>query len=326
MKPEPSTDNVSVFNEYAKICIEKYGLAEVNHVDLETLADSIRPFINNHLSSKELFDYLSIMTLRMNEAHTSLKSLTDDYYSGIMWFAGYPMANNAYISTQYYYGMNANPQVQFIEDPSSFYKITYGYFSQDKTIGYIYIVNFTMNVSNDEIETMMDYLKDAKGIVIDVRGNIGGYIELASRIASYFTSQKIVIGTDYIKNGPNPSDFAASKMELNPSGYKNTFLKPVIVLHDRVTYSSGSLFVIMMKAIGRTETIGQIFGGGTGQVVDGFLANGWKYTISTSNFENINGQPTSNGINADIPMVINTSDKTSDAIIDKAISELQNIE
>ena len=45
MDPKPGTSNIDIYDEYAKIVIEKFGLQEVKGIDLESLTDSIRPFI-----------------------------------------------------------------------------------------------------------------------------------------------------------------------------------------------------------------------------------------------------------------------------------------
>jgi hypothetical protein len=78
-----------------------------------------------------------------------------------------------------------------------------------------------------------------------------------------------------------------------------------------------------MAAMPNVTRIGQKYGGGTGEIVDGFLANGWKWTISTSNFVDLQGRATDPGIEADIPMVINPADTATDALIERAIIELQ---
>jgi C-terminal processing protease CtpA/Prc len=169
----------------------------------------------------------------------------------------------------------------------------------------------------------MEYLKDAKGLIIDVRGNKGGYINLASKLASYFTLSEVEVGTNYIKNGPGKNDFAASKMKLKPSENPYTFTKPVIVIQDRSTFSSGSLFCIMMNSLDHVSSMGIPFGGGTGDIMDGFLANGWKWVISTSNFVNNDGIPTDPGLEVEIPMVINQEFTITDAMIERAILELQ---
>ena len=323
MNSKPGTDNLSLFNEYSKICIDKFGLSEVKGINLTELADSIKPYINSDLSKEELFNYMGILTKRMQEGHTNLEAIDEGYFASRWYFLGYPPALKPLLPKQYYYGEEANPDVQVILPEDSFYEILYGFLPQDNEIGYIRIINFTMSVKDSELEEMMKYLKDTKGIIIDVRGNIGGYINLAARLASYFTTEEVIFATNYIKNGPGSDDFAASEMKLAPSGSENTYSKPVAVIQDRVTFSSGSLFAIMMNSLENTTTLGQIFGGGTGEIIDGFLSNGWRYNLSTSNLVDNQGRPTDNGIEADIPMIINPADSTLDAIIERAILELQ---
>lgn len=323
MKPNAETTNRAIFEEYSKICIEKYGLAEVHNADLKALTDSLSPFINEELSDGELFDLLSLYVDRMKEGHTSLfspdKSLSKAYYG---WAEGYNPGYNFIVLSDYYYGVEANPDVVEISSEESFYTIQYGFLPQDSTIGYIRIPTFTMSGIDAEIAEMMNYLNDADGLIVDVRGNLGGYVELAAKIAGHFTSQSVSTGTNYIKNGPGEQDFAANEMILHPTGGAEVYTNPVIVIHDRASFSSGALFPIMMKSLNHVTTLGIPFGGGTGEIVDGFLSNGWVYTISTSNYVNLDNQPTDLGIAPDIPMEINQNDSTVDAMIERAILEL----
>jgi len=323
MEPKPGTDNLSIFNEYAELCITKFGLEEAKGIDLEALADSIRPFVTPNLSEQELFDLMSIFVDRMKEGHTSLSSIDYKYNKTYYWFNDYPLAMDYNIPPKSYYGDVANPEVQIINPEDSYFDILYGFLPQDNEIGYISIITFDMTVSDSQLETMMAYLKDAKGLIIDVRNNFGGYMDLVGRLSSYFFDSELVIGTNYIKNGPGKDDFAESIMKISPSGSPYTYTKPVIVLQDRVAYSSASLFCIVMNAVDNATTMGQKFGGGTGEIMDGFLANGWQWTLSTSNFVDLNGMPTDLGIDPDIYQIINPSDTIIDAVIERAIVELQ---
>lgn len=323
MHPESGNKNIDVFNEYSNICIEKFGLQSVKGIDLVQLRDSIQPFINNDLSDEDLFNYLGIVTVRMQEGHTNLEDIKNGYQASYPFYLGYESAINYTIIEEYYYGENANPNVQVIEPPGSFNSIQYGFLTQDNAIGYIRIESFDIDASDEELEKMMMYLKDAKGIIIDLRGNLGGFVNLAARIASYFTTNEILFAKNYIKNGPEANNFAISDMKLTPSGSIYTFTKKVAILHDRITFSSGSLFSIMLYSLHNVTTLGVKFGGGTGEIIDGFLSNGWKYNLSTSNLVDTEGRPTDNGIEADIPMVINPADTVIDVIIEKAIVELK---
>jgi len=79
MHSKPGTDNLSIFNEYSKICIEKFGLEKVKGIDLIALSDSLKPYITDELNQKELFDYMGILTTRMQYCHTNLESINDYY-------------------------------------------------------------------------------------------------------------------------------------------------------------------------------------------------------------------------------------------------------
>ena len=158
MHPDPSTDNLSIFNEYAKICIEKYGLSEVKGIDINSLADSIRPLITNDLTQEDLFAYLSIITSRLREGHTYLHVPGTALKTGYSHFQGYPNADG-FVKTQFYYGESVNPTTKYIGNSSNkAYSIKYGLLPQDTTIGFINVVTFQIDFSDRELETMLNDL------------------------------------------------------------------------------------------------------------------------------------------------------------------------
>ena len=328
MHPQPGTDNLSIFEEYVGIVTTKYALSEVKGVDLEALADSIRPFITPELTQEDLYDYMFMITMRMKEGHTTLEAEEIGKvpaFGGFPWYEGYPPSYNSGIAGMYYYSEEANPDVQKITTEDSYFEIKYGFLPQDQEIGYIVITSFDISPSDQQLEVMMEYLKDAKGIIIEERSNFGGFIEFGARLVSYFTDKAYVFATNYIKNGPGPDDVAASEMKITPSGSSYAFTKPVMVLHDRISFSTGSIFPVMMDPLEHVTTMGQTTGGGTGEIIEGYLANGWKYVLSTSNLVDSEGRPTDNGMEPDIPVVFNPSDTASDAIIERAILEIQTL-
>jgi len=327
MHPQPGADSLSIFEEYVAIVTTKFALSEVKNVDLQALADSIRPFITPDLTDQELYDYLDIIAMRMREGHTYVEGIGVEMpiFYGFPWYEGYPVSNNVGLTGTYYYGEGANPDVQTISSEDSFFEITYGYLPQDQEIGYIRIPSFNVVVTDGQLERMMEYLEGAKGIIIEIRGNFGGFVELGARMASYFTDNEYLFATNHIKNGPGPDDFATTSMKITPSGSPYTFTGPVMLLHDRVSFSTGSIFPVMMSPLEHVTTMGQITGGGTGEIIDGYLANGWKYQLSTSNLVDSQGRPTDNGIAPDIPVVWNPEDTATDAIIERAILEIQSL-
>ncbi len=325
LHPNPKTDNLSIFDEYVKICREKYGLFEVKELDFDALVDSIRPNITDDLAQKELFNILGYITLRLREGHTKLEDEINRWYKSYNFYDGYPLAYGV-VAKRIYYNEELNSTVKYIGKASyEGWRLNYGRFNEDSTIGFIRVFTFNIELSDAELDTMISYLAGTRGLIVDVRSNFGGYVEQASKLASCFTDKTIHFATNYVKNGPGKDDFASSKVMLKMRCGSLIYTKPIMLLHDRGTFSSGSLFVVMMGQMEHVTTVGQVFGGGTGTVISGYLANGWKYSMSTSILVDAEGNPTDNGLEPDIPMLINPADTINDAVIDRAILEIQNV-
>lgn len=322
MEPAPSTEPLDVFDEYANICIEKYGLASVYDVDLVKLADTLRTYVHNDMTDAELFAVMSVFIDSMQEGHTAIHNKDFSLAKNYAYYERYPLNTDYSVMLSKYYGPDANPNVQLLGE-EGLIPIYYGYLPQDSTIGYISIQSFNYDISDAQLEQMMRYLSDAEGIIIDARSNLGGYVELCARFVGHFTNDPVFIATNYIKNGPGPDDFSANRMTLQPSGSPYTFTKPVMLLRDTYTFSSGSILSVMMDALPNATSIGMPYGGGTGEIMDGVLSNGWIWTLSTSNFVDSEGRPTDPGLDPDIFLLNDRQDTTQDDIIERAILELQ---
>ena len=69
--------------------------------------------------------------------------------------------------------------------------------------------------------------------------------------------------------------------------------------------------------------MGQRSGGGSGSVADGYLANGWYWSLSTSEFIDAKGRHLDDGVDADIPVALDLTDTTKDEVMEAAILDLQ---
>ena len=62
------------------------------------------------------------------------------------------------------------------------------------------------------------------------------------------------------------------------------YTKPVMVLTNGLCYSATTTFIYQSNPLPHVKYIGSRTGGGSGSVAGGFLSNGWKYSLSTSEF------------------------------------------
>ncbi|MCF7835494.1 S41 family peptidase [Candidatus Gracilibacteria bacterium] len=141
-------------------------------------------------------------------------------------------------------------------------------------IGYleIYIVGEeTENLLEKEIIDLKQ--NNIDGIILDLRGNGGGFLPIAVEIASHFIpNNELVVSAQY-KNFPYEKFYS--------KGYQTLQGLPVVVLIDGMTASAGEIIAMSMREkIGAILIGTQTFGKGSIQTVKEFQDNSLlKYTI-----------------------------------------------
>lgn len=324
MEPNPETDNLAIFNEYATLVKEKHAMLEFKNVDIIHLTDSIGATINESMSESDLFQKLGIITKKLRDGHSSLsKGKGEDNRIDYVFEAGYESAFNANILFNVYLqNTNNNIHYLFYDDGESI-KAIYGFLPQDNEIAYLWIPSWDVEIDDDKIDELFSTIKGAKGLIIDIRQNTGGDPSLAAKFASYLTNKSIYTGFERFKTGPGVNDFSDSKIYLHPTNSSSRFLKPVAVLTDRLSYSASTTFAYSVNPLQNITFIGQKMGGGSGSFSDGFLANGWKWSLSTSEFIDHLGNHLDDGFEPDIAVSLDTLITNKDEVVERALLELQ---
>ena len=330
MKPVPSTDAKAIFDEYSTLVKEKYAMLEFKEVDIDFLIDSISPLVQNGESDAVLFEQLATITRKLKDGHSSLKANLEDttLIGGFDILGGYPMGVYGPILVDSYLNTANNASIhtipEGIEIPSDgVIKIVYGNLTQAPDLGYIYIPSFNVDITDDELETVFAYIKNTDGLILDVRLNGGGDPSLSTKLASYFMNTPTYTGFERFKVGPGANDFADSPSNVEPAQSSNRYFKPVVVLTDRGVYSATTTLCYNLDPLESITFMGQRTGGGSGSVADGFLANGWKWSLSTSEFIDYQGRHLDNGFEPDIAVALDTTIAQYDEVIEAAIDYLQ---
>lgn len=143
--------------------------------------------------------------------------------------------------------------------------------SVDGDIGYIKITEFT-KLTAAQFEKALEELKEQniKGLIIDVRDNPGGMIDIVTQIADDLLPEGIITYT-VDKNG-NRKDFVSAEGELD---------MPIVVLVNGGSASASELFAGALQDYGKGDIVGtQTFGKG---IVQGLYSlgdgSGIKITI-----------------------------------------------
>lgn len=175
--------------------------------------------------------------------------------------------------------------------------VSYGAVSPN--IGYIQISTFEGAQVVQGVDAALSSLRGSQAIIIDLRNNDGGFLENATAAASRFAQKPTTVAYVRYRNGPAHTDFTKYlEQQVSPAGPVR-FSGDIYVLTSRNTVSAAELFVLCMRAVGKTTVVGDTTAGEAGSPFARELQNGWtyqfpesiEYTPSGSSFEDIGLAP-----------------------------------
>lgn len=127
--------------------------------------------------------------------------------------------------------------------------------SGPKRIGYIHF-NFWMIPAARAFDQAIEELKPAQGVIIDMRGNLGGLAAMVMGVAGHFVTNRQDLGVMLTRE--NQLHFYAFPRTVNPAGDGTIpYTGPVAILTDGNSASAAELFAGGMQAIGRARIFGQ---------------------------------------------------------------------
>jgi C-terminal processing protease CtpA/Prc len=163
-----------------------------------------------------------------------------------------------------------------------------------ENVGYVRISTFTAGDWIQDFHGILDYFRPAKGLIIDVRNNVGGSDNVSDIVVSRFLSTQLLGPPVYIKGQ------LQSNSTLKPSGPYN-YIKPVAVIINGVCFSTTEQFVEKMKQISTVTVVGDTTAGGSGNPKYYPLPSGKQIRISTTDYRRYDGVPYEwNGVPPDI--------------------------
>ena len=279
---------------------EEYGL------DWNAVHAKYRARVNDRMSDDQLFEVMADMLAELRDGHVNLSRAADfaRYWS---WQEDYP-ANLSDSLLRRYLGTD--------------YMIASGlqYRVLDDNIGYVRYESFSDAIGEGNIDEVINRLMLCRGLIIDIRGNGGGMLTNAERLAARFTNEPVLVGYIRHKTGPGHSDFSSMEEQwINPSANLR-WQKPVCVLTNRSVYSAANEFVKYMQRFPQVTIVGDRTGGGAGLPFSNSLPNGWAVRFSACPMYDADGQSTEFGIAPDYSVALTEADfaRGRDTIIEFA--------
>lgn len=190
---------------------------------------------------------------------------------------------------------------------------------KDDSIGYIRLSSFTQNSSQEFSRVVTEILKSQpKGLILDLRNNGGGYLEMAVDIASWFIPKGEVVVSEDFGDG--------EKNEYRSNGYEKLNNLPTVVLINEGSASASEILAGALRDIKKTKLVGKkSFGKGSVQQLEN-LKGGSSIKITVAKWLTPNGFSISQkGIEPDVEVDLTSKDidEMKDPQLDKALELLR---
>jgi len=302
------------FQSLWSIIDTRYCYLDYKHINWDSVYTAYHQKLPSAITNIQFFDLMGSMLAELKDGHVNLYSDFDisRYWK---WYQDYPSNfSSDLIYTTRYLGKNYR-----IAGGLNYGKIDNG------RIGYIYYGSFSDVFSDGNMANALNSFSACHALIIDVRDNGGGSLEVSKQMASYFFTKETVTGYMRHKTGDGHTDFSAPVEIVTPTHKTIQWLRPVVILTNRMSFSATNDFVNRMTQAPNATIIGDKTGGGGGLPLSSELPNGWLVRFSSSPMFNAAMENTEFGINPDISVALSAADQANgiDTIIERAIANVK---
>lgn len=314
---EYDNDNLGNFDALWTFIDGHYCFFKQKNIDWEAMGAKYRKEAEKAGTQRVLFDVMARMLAELEDGHVNLSSWFETSYYR-KWWSDYPQNYNERIVEQYYLNF----------DYHALGALYYGILMPDN-IGYLRIPTFSSGLGAGNIDYILNYFSLCNGLIIDVRDNGGGDLTNVESYVNRFIDQPIVAGYLMHKDGPGHEDFSKPfEYVYKPVESPHLrWMKPVVVIANRSTFSAANNFVGIMKSIPGVKIVGATTGGGSGMPISSELPNGWSVRVSSCRILDPEGKDTEFGVEPSEGWAVDMHPELAlqgiDTILETAIKAIQ---
>ncbi len=159
-------------------------------------------------------------------------------------------------------------------------------------IGYVFLSDFHEDYLIKEFPVVLEYLKNTKGLILDIRQKRGGSLANVDAVVSRFITEPLEAPPFYV---------LGEKLDLSPFQPRDsfTYTNTVVVLINGSTFSAGELCTEILKQLPNVTAVGDITGGGSSggnsyppeAITEFYLPSGKMISVGTTDIRRYDGLP-----------------------------------
>ncbi|PLX08478.1 MAG: peptidase S41 [Marinilabiliales bacterium] len=270
----------------------KYAFLQYKNVNWDSIYEIYSAKIYEDIPEDSLFLVLGQMLNELRDGHVNLFSEFNISRYDISLLG--PVNIDERIVKEFYLGTNYYITCCFEHN-----------FIKGNQIGYIQISSFYYSeITEEEIDYLLNRYKDTKGLIIDIRQNGGGYVTNVFYLLSLFSNDSRLLYSTQIKTGPDAEDFSTLSEVYSTPRDGETYDGKIAILTDRGSYSASSFFSVCTYAYDNVFLVGDTTGGGLGLPNGGQLPNGWTYRFSITRTIAVDGGNYESGVPPDYTVIL----------------------
>ena len=306
--PSGTNSNYEDFSSIGQLVQSRYAFLQYKHINWDSLVAVYNPQVAE-AHGDEIYPVFHRLLGELKDIHVELQ--TEGGYAVITY--DWPRRQNGKAYSPLVVRNYFDKELRLAGNNYMEYEILPG------NIGYVYISTFHEGNWINDFDGILDYLKNTKGIILDVRNNAGGSGSTCDFIISRFITTPIN-DVVYMPNGA-----IGYSVAIKPRGsfqYQN----PVVILINGASVSAAELFPSRMKNIPTVTMVGDTTAGGGGSADVFTLPSKKRIQLAIMYFKRFDGAMVEgNGVVPDI-LVPQTEDDIKqgrDKQLERAIELLQ---
>jgi carboxyl-terminal processing protease len=300
-------DPAANFDALWRMFDRNYGSFIPKRVDWDLLYRVYRPKVRPRTNDRDLFELMSRLLELLNDNHVKIQSRQPPRFfrSGILGQLnrdargrhipiGYnipdfslDLVKRGYLQGHYEERLPGTRLAAYFGGDFPLY--TFGRLKKD--IGYFHIRNFDEAEKTAAIaDEIVTRFRKVRGLIVDIRGNGGGWDPVAKAIADRFADTRRLYMVTRTRNGPRHDDFTPPRYwYIEPRGSR-PFSKPIVLLTHRWSISAADCFALAMRTLPHVTNLGEFTSGAYSDEYWDTLPNGWEVSIANKLYLDADGR------------------------------------
>jgi hypothetical protein len=267
---KPATDAPAVFGQVWNEFNHFYAPFAERNVDWLAVRSDYESRLSHTSTSEDLYRVLTEMLATLDDGHVQLSAPGKEvFYANRIYREkiDYDLFDKEVIKRRYLQQTEERPK----DD---------GYLKGVIANDILYVHFPSIGYSMEKLPDWQTKMPDSRGLIIDLRHNLGGDFTYALQAFSHLADQRRLAFQSRTKNGPGRNDFTGWHdwyVEPKGAGYK----KPIVVLTDRFTISAAERATMALAVLPNVTVLGETTNGSTSTMMAREMANGWHYSLAT---------------------------------------------